>query len=452
MSEAIIGRPTRLADPQAVQWLLKTADFVVLLIATMVVFLGSWIPAHAASLVGFLALEVALGSVVMMAWLGLYGLDVLLVPRRAIMSALIATVGLAAVVFVSTHLGLFALEPWWVSGWVGLCGPYFILTRVAAFAWARPKAAAGAFRQRVAVVGWGPEAEQALRLLDGADPLRLHVVGLFDDRTGQAGAMSDLVAAAQSGSLDLVVVAIPMTSEDRLLQTLKRLWPLPVDIRISRQAADLKLSPRAYGYLGKLALLSVFDRPLKGRRWGKDQLERALAALLLVIALPILVVVALAIRLESRGPVLAREPRYGFDGTAIEVYRFRCSRLEARGGGTTRVGAALRKLGLAGLPQLVNVLKGDLSLVGPRPHVEAGRAGASLYQQVIDGYFARHKVKPGLTGWAQINGWPQDVDVAETIGGQAKHDLEYVDRWSLLFDLYILFKAPFALLRNRAAL
>jgi lipopolysaccharide/colanic/teichoic acid biosynthesis glycosyltransferase len=338
-----------------------------------------------------------------------------------------------------------------VSGWVGLCGLYFIFTRVAAFAWARPKAAAGAFRQRVAVVGWGPEAEQAVRLLDGADPLRLDVVGLFDDRAGQAGAMSDLVAAAHDGSLDLVVVAIPMTSEDRLLQTLKRLWSLPVDIRISRQAADLKLSPRAFGYLGKLPLLSVFDRPLKTRRWLKDLLDRALAALLLVIALPILVVVALAIRLESRGPVLVRELRYGFDGAAIEVNRFRCSRLDARGGGTTWVGAGLRKLGLAGLPQLVNVLKGDLSLVGPRPHLAAGRARQGLYQQVIDGYFARHKVKPGLTGWAQINGWRQDIDVAETFGGQVKHDLEYVDRWSLLFDLYILFKAPFALLRKSAA-
>jgi lipopolysaccharide/colanic/teichoic acid biosynthesis glycosyltransferase len=386
---------------------------------------------------------VALGSVLMMSWIGLYGIDVLLNPQRGVMSALAATVGLASVVFVSTHVGLFALEPRWLSGWAVLCVGHFTLTRTAAFLWARTKAAAGAFRQRVAVVGWGEEADEALRLLDGGDPVRLEVVGLFDDRAHQAGAMADLVAAARERSLDLVVVAIPMSAEDRLLQTLKQLWPLPVDIRISRQASDLKLSPHAYGYLGKLPLLSVFDRPLRRRQRAKDLLDRALAALLAAVVLPVMALAAVAIRLESRGPVLVKQRHYGFDAKAIDVYRFRCTRPGHSSQPLTGVGRALRRLRLDGLPQLLNVLQGELSLVGPRLH-SAGPETGSLYQQVIDGYFARHRIKPGLTGWAQINGWPDGGSLADKA---AKHDLEYVDRWSLLFDLYILFKAPFARLK-----
>jgi lipopolysaccharide/colanic/teichoic acid biosynthesis glycosyltransferase len=440
MSEATVAPAKRFVDPRRVQRRLMAADFVVLLIATMVVFLGSslLIPAHAVSLIGLFALEVALGGVLMMRWIGLYGLDVLLDPKRAIPSALAVTVGLGAIAFVSTHFGLFALQPWWLTGWAAVCAVHFALTRTAAFLWARPKAAAGAFRQRVAVVGWGEDADAAVQLLEGADPVRLEVIGLFDDRGSRAGsaAMGDLVKAAGAGLVDLVVVAIPFTLEDRLLQTLKQLWPLPVDIRIARQASQLKLSPRAYGYLGNLPLLSVFDRPLGRRRRAKHLLDRGLAALLLMILLPVIVPAALALWLETRGPVLVREARHGFDGKPLAVHRFDCTRAPL-------VGGLLRKLRLDGVPMLLNVLRGEMSLVGPR--LQAADAGpAGLYQQVIDGYFARHDVKPGVTGWAQING----VQVAEKT---AKHDLEYVDRWSLLFDLYILFKAPFALLRKSAA-
>jgi lipopolysaccharide/colanic/teichoic acid biosynthesis glycosyltransferase len=440
MSEARVAPATRFVDPQRVQRRLMAADFVILLIATMMVFLGSslLIPAHAVSIIGLFALEVALGGVLMMRWIGLYGLDVLLDPKRAIASALAVTIGLGAIAFVCTHFGLFALETWWLAGWAAVCAVHFALTRTAAYLWARPKAAAGAFRQRVAVVGWGEDADTAVRLLDGADPLRIEVVGLFDDRGSRAGsaAMGDLVKAARAGLVDLIVVAIPFTLEDRLLQTLKQLWPLPVDIRIARQASQLKLSPRAYGYLGNLPLLSVFDRPLERRRRAKHVLDRMIAALLLVILLPVLVAGAVALWVETRGPVLAREPRHGFDGAPLAIHRFACA-------GAPLVGGGLRRLRLDGAPMLLNVLKGEMSLVGPRLHgADAGPAG--LYRQVIDGYFARHKIKPGVTGWAQIH----DVRLAEKT---AKHDLEYVDRSSLVFDLYILFKAPFALLRKRAA-
>ncbi len=451
MGEATVAKRARFVDPLGVQRGLKAADFVLLLIATLGVFLGSslLIPDNAASLIGFLVLEVALGSVLMMSWVGLYGLDLLLDPKRGMVSALLVTAGLGGVVFLATHLGLVPLEPWWLASWLGLCIAHFTSTRMAAYLWAKPKARAGKFRQRVAVVGWGQDAEIAVGLLRGADPDRIEVVGLFDDRGSRAGSgvanMADLVAAARAGWIDLVIVAIPFAIEHRLLQTLKQLWPLPVDVRIAGQASQLKLSPRAYGYLGRLPLLTVFDRPLTGRRRAKDILDRTLAGLLLALLLPVMALAALAVRLESRGAVLVKEMAQGFDGAAIVLSRFRCGAKPA-----SWLGRGLQSLGLERAPQLWNVLKGELSLVGPRLH-SAGTAPVaddslgSLYRQVIDGYFARHGIKPGITGWAQINRPEGGVQMLERT---TKHDLEYVDRWSLLFDLYILFKAPFSLLRK----
>jgi lipopolysaccharide/colanic/teichoic acid biosynthesis glycosyltransferase len=445
MSEHRVGRANRSADPRSVQRSLKTADFLILFIATLAVFLGSslLIPAQAVSLIGFFALEVALGSMLMMAWVGLYRLDMLLRPLRGVVAALAVTAALGTISFVSTHLGLFPIMPWWLAGWAIACLVHFAATRTAAYLWVRPRAAAGAFRQRVAVVGWGDDAQEAIRLIEAADPLRLEVVGVFDERSERADAgsrpLAELVGAAKAGSIDLVIVAIPLPIEDRLLQTLRQLWPLPVDVRIARRASELKLSPRAYGYLGRLPLLSVFDRQLGAPKQAKHLIDRTLASVGLVLLLPVLALAALALRIEGGGPMLLRDERLGFDGATIRLYRFRCD-------GAPLVGGVLRALGLDGLPQLLNVLNGDLSLVGPRLH--PAETPASLYRQVIDGYFARHGVKPGLTGWAQINGWPDGEPVSEST---TKHDLEYVDRWSVLFDLCILFKAPFALLRRAAA-
>jgi lipopolysaccharide/colanic/teichoic acid biosynthesis glycosyltransferase len=117
----------------------------------------------------------------------------------------------------------------------------------------------------------------------------------------------------------------------------------------------------------------------------------------------------------------------------------------------TRVGRFIRKTSLDELPQLLNVLTGQLSLVGPRPHATQAKAADTLYEQVVDGYFARHKVRPGITGWAQINGWRGETDTREKLEQRVKHDLEYIDRWSLMFDMMIILKTPFALLKNENA-
>src|SRR6185295_13991837 len=179
---------------------------------------------------------------------------------------------------------------------------------------------------------------------------------------------------------------------------------------------------------------------------------------LLIAVSPILLITAIAIKLDSRGPVLFRQKRYGFNNELIEVYKFRsmytdktdatASKLVTKGDPrVTRVGRFIRKTSIDELPQLFNVVfKGNLSLVGPRPHAVHAKAVDRLYDEAVDGYFARHRVKPGITGWAQINGWRGETDNDEKIQRRVEHDLYYIENWSVLFDLYILARTPFALL------
>jgi exopolysaccharide biosynthesis polyprenyl glycosylphosphotransferase len=186
-------------------------------------------------------------------------------------------------------------------------------------------------------------------------------------------------------------------------------------------------------------------------------------SLMLIALSPVMAAVAIAIKLDSRGPVLFRQKRYGFNNELIEVFKFRSMYVEASDATAaklvtkddprvTRVGRFIRKTSLDELPQLFNVVfKGNLSLVGPRPHATHAKAASQLYDQVVDGYFARHRVKPGITGWAQVNGWRGETDTPQKIQRRVEHDLFYIENWSIFFDLYILARTPFALLKTESA-
>jgi lipopolysaccharide/colanic/teichoic acid biosynthesis glycosyltransferase len=173
--------------------------------------------------------------------------------------------------------------------------------------------------------------------------------------------------------------------------------------------------------------------------------------------------VVLAIKLDSPGPALFRQKRYGFNNELIEVFKFRsmyvdqtdadATKLTTRNDPrVTRVGRFIRKTSLDELPQLINVaVRGNLSLVGPRPHAVQAKADNRLYEQVVDGYFARHRVKPGITGWAQVNGWRGETDTQEKLERRVEHDLFYIENWSVIFDLYILMLTPFRLFSTENA-
>jgi exopolysaccharide biosynthesis polyprenyl glycosylphosphotransferase len=238
---------------------------------------------------------------------------------------------------------------------------------------------------------------------------------------------------------------------------------LPVDIRLSAYGQKVRYRPRAYSYIGNLPCLDVFDRPLGD--WGpilKTAQDKVIATVALVLLSPIVAIVGLAVKLESKGPIIFKQKRFGFNNELIEIYKFRsmytdrtdkdaAQLVTKHDPRVTKVGRFIRRTSLDELPQLINVLKGDLSLVGPRPHATKAKAGEELYEHVVDGYFARHKVKPGITGWAQINGWRGETDTAEKIERRVEHDLFYIENWSLTFDLYILARTPLALLNTDQA-
>ncbi len=467
---------TRFVDGAVAQRLLKVTDFVVLALGALVLGLRSAtgdnqvVPIS----IAFFALTLVFLCLVLLRAFKLYEPGYLATAASsATFSCAVGVVAGLGLQALGNFFGLF-LGGLWTVQWLVLCGIYFSVSRIAMQVWARPLLQAGRFRRRIAVVGGGKAAEEAITILENSKGLDVEIVGLFDDRFDnrspqsirkhkKLGTITDLAGYARGQRVDLIVVAIPMTAEQRLLQILERLWQLPVDIRISAASAQLKFSRRSYAYLGDLPLLSVFDRPLSS--WSeflKNALDKSVATLAIICLSPVMAAVALAVKLESKGPILFKQKRFGFNNELIEIYKFRSMYTDRTDASATtlvtkndprvtKVGRIIRKTSLDELPQLFNVLKGTLSLVGPRPHATQAKAAGGLYDQVAEGYFARHKVRPGITGWAQINGWRGETDTVEKITQRVKHDLEYIDQWSLGLDLYILAKTPLALLKSENA-
>jgi Undecaprenyl-phosphate glucose phosphotransferase len=359
----------------------------------------------------------------------------------------------------------------WYFAALALCA----ITRVAVASFNERWTREGRLARRAVVVGGGGDVAELLQQLDRTPSGSIQILGLFDDRDKgrspksvadhpRVGRFDDLVEFCRSQRVDLLIVALPLFAEERLLHLLKKLWILPIDVRIAALGSRLKLQARAYSYIGDVPFLPVFDKAMSD--WSvaaKNIQDRLIAGVLLVILSPLLGLIALAVKLDSRGPVLFRQIRHGFNNEPIEVYKFRsmyvdqtdalglklATRDDPR---VTRIGRFIRKTSLDELPQLFNVaIKGNLALVGPRPHAPQCKAADRLYEEVVDGYFARHRVKPGITGWAQVKGWRGETDTVEKLEQRVAHDLYYIENWSMLFDLKILAMTPFALIGAKNA-
>ncbi|ALK09081.1 undecaprenyl-phosphate glucose phosphotransferase [Blastochloris viridis] len=378
-----------------------------------------------------------------------------------------------AIVFFARLDGVFSRV--WIATWYSLGAVMLFGLRVGLAGLVRTWTHQGRLVRRTAIVGGGEAGASLIQSLEAQADCDLDIIGVFDDRGDgrsperiagkvKLGTVTDLVEFARRTRIDLVIFSLPVTAEARILAMLKKLWVLPVDIRLSAHAAQLRFRPRAYSYIGNVPTINVFDRPLAD--WDvvmKWLFDRVIGSLTLIALSPVLLAVAIAVKLDSRGPVLFRQKRYGFNNELIEVFKFRsmyvdqcdvaASSLVTKGDPrVTRVGRFIRKASLDELPQLFNVVfAGNLSLVGPRPHAMQAKAENRLYDEAVDGYFARHRVKPGITGWAQINGWRGETDTAEKIQRRVEHDLYYIENWSVMFDLLILLKTPLALLKSENA-
>ncbi len=362
----------------------------------------------------------------------------------------------------------------WFIGWfiAGLAAFVFMRLIVARLVrrWARN----GAMERRAVIVGGGGNAEALIRSIEMQPYNDIRICGIFDDRDDRRsppivagypklGTIAELTAFARIARIDMLIVSLPITAEKRVLSMLKKLWVLPVDIRLSAHSHELQFRPRAYSYIGSVPLLDIFDKPIT--EWdsvAKRAFDIVFSIAGIVLLSPVMIATAIAIKLDSKGPVFFKQKRHGFNNEVIEVFKFRSMYADksdptAKKAVTkndprvTRVGRFIRKTSIDELPQFFNTLMGSLSLVGPRPHAVAAQSHNLLYTEVVDGYFARHKVKPGVTGWAQINGWRGEMDTDEKIRKRTEFDLYYIENWSLWFDLKILLLTPVRLLNTENA-
>lgn len=358
---------------------------------------------------------------------------------------------------------------WFAGGTLAL-----LLTRTAGTLWVRRLKRRGVFNERVAVFGTGAQAERFIEYVRGSDRLTISLVGVFDDRrpdrlpshvmnTPVLGDLTTLVEMIRAGQVDQVVLALPWSAERRLQSLVEALAQTPVKLRLAPDLASFAFAHRPLVILGDLPVMTLFERPISGLSGIAKKIEdQVLAVLILLFIWPVLALVALAVKLDSPGPILFRQPREGFNNQSFRCYKFRTmyhDRLEFKNitqagrndPRITRIGRILRRTSLDELPQLFNVLQGDMSLVGPRPHAPSTRAGGKLFAEAVQSYAARHKVKPGITGWAQVNGWRGETDTEEKLIKRVEHDLYYIENWSIWFDLYILVRTVGAVLLPRNA-
>ena len=332
----------------------------------------------------------------------------------------------------------------------------------------------GFARRRLAIVGATEQASRLLDSLSGAEaPENFDLIGVFDDRVFENP--SDPVEATVRGSLfelkqlcrkepvDAIVIAMPSSESRRIADTVERLMEVPADIFLGPDLAHFELAHRSGTHLGPVPVTSLTRLPMRDwagiAKWLEDKIIVLAAAIFLA---PLLLLTAVLIKLDSPGPVLFRQRRFGFNNVAFDVYKFRTMHVD-QGDPTgarqtsrhddriTRVGRFLRKTSIDELPQLLNVWVGNMSIVGPRAHPVGMMVKDQPYHEIVRHYAARHRVKPGITGLAQVNGNRGEVTTREKAEKRVYFDLFYIENWSIWLDFSIILRTAIRLPFDRSA-
>jgi putative colanic acid biosysnthesis UDP-glucose lipid carrier transferase len=298
----------------------------------------------------------------------------------------------------------------------------------------------------------------------------IKIIGLYDDRNAERRLADDvdlppfcgnidlLLEKVRSNEIDTVLIALPMRAEKRIQSLLDQLGNSTASVYIVPDFFVFELLHSRWTHVGGLPVVSVFESPMYGvDGWIKRLLDLTASVVGCILVSPVLIVCALLVRLSSPGPVFFRQKRYGLDGKEILVWKFRsmytcdngpvvkqATKNDPR---VTPIGRILRRTSLDELPQLFNVIEGSMSLVGPRPHANAHN---EHFRKLIRGYMMRHKVKPGITGLAQVEGSRGETDTIEKMEARLALDHRYIREWSLWFDIKILFKTIFVVVKNEA--
>lgn len=323
---------------------------------------------------------------------------------------------------------------------------------------------ANGYNQRaVAVAGTTQRASELSRYIEESPETGMKIVGFFDDGNEQTadnlkdgkcalrGDLHELVDRARRREIDMVFVALPMEKCHMAQELLNSLTDTTASVYLIPDLFTANLLGSRWMTIGSIPAVSIYESPFFGIDGLAKRLEDIVLTLMIlpIIAVPMMLI-ALGVKLSSPGPILFKQQRYGLDGRRIRVWKFRTMNccedgnrvVQAKHNDTrvTRYGAFLRRTSLDELPQFFNVLAGDMSVVGPRPHAVAHN---ELYRCKIQGYMLRHKVRPGITGWAQVNGWRGETDSLRKMEKRIECDLWYIRNWSLLLDLRLVIKTIF---------
>lgn len=396
----------------------------------------------------------------------------------------------------STRLNL---SPWRVIGhivvgWFAIFGlllafgyasgylQYFDPNVLLAWCWAAPASQIGAhfsLRWMAPAIRGRPKRavlagmnDQGIALAQGlGDDVysNIELAGFFDDRSRDRlkhrdeypvlGTIADLPLFVKKNRIDLIYLSLPMVTQQRILSLLDELRDTTASTYFVPDTFVTDLIQGRMGTVSGVPVVAVCETPFAGFNGVvKRASDIILSLLIMALISPLLLCIALAIKLDSPGPVLFKQRRYGLDGREIVVYKFRTmtvmedgdtiKQAEKRDPRITRLGAFLRAKSLDELPQFLNVLQGRMSIVGPRPHAVAHN---ELYRKLIKGYMLRHKVRPGVTGWAQVNGYRGETETLDKMKGRIDHDLDYLRNWSLRLDLHIILKTIAVVLRDERA-
>jgi putative colanic acid biosysnthesis UDP-glucose lipid carrier transferase len=322
-----------------------------------------------------------------------------------------------------------------------------------------------------AIVGANELGFQLARNIEGSPQMGLKLVGFFDDRPPErratipgdvgtcVGNLDDLLAQARDCRVHMIYITLPLRAEHRIKSVLSRLGDTTASVYVVPDFFVFELLHSRWTNIGGLPAVSIFETPLFGVGGAiKRVLDVGLASLFLIFAALPMLAIAAAIKLTSRGPVFFKQKRYGLDGRPIDVWKFRSMKVCENGPGVaqatksdprvTPLGALLRRSSLDELPQLFNVLEGNMSLVGPRPHANIHN---EQYRKQIQGYMLRHKVKPGITGLAQVSGWRGETDTLDKMLKRVECDHQYIRDWSPWLDVKILVRTIAAVLARRNA-
>ena len=381
-----------------------------------------------------------------------------------ILIVLLAFVGLLFALKMSDRLSRFWVFSWFIAGSGAL-----VMGRIFLSWFLTSAARVGRIGRNIVIVGGGEQGSRLIGYLQSThDPLN-NIVGVFDDRLERIdpeisgvpllGNLDDLINYSRKHRCDEILVALPSNAHERVTSVVDKLRVLPVQVGLSSDFSDLNLLSAGYRNFSGVPVLAMTCKPFTGAQTlFKRVQDIVLGSLITLLVLPVMALIAVLVKLESPGPVFFRQPRYGFNNKLINVYKFRTmyAHQSDRAGSQltrkndpriTRIGRFLRRSSLDELPQFFNVLKGEMSIVGPRPHAVQAKAGSKLYGDVVGEYASRHRVKPGITGWAQVNGWRGETSTERQITERVNHDLHYIENWSLPLDLWIIVLTVFAVLK-----